>query len=79
MGDEILKNHFANHAFENFEIASYLSLVALAEASGRGGHVGMLEASLGEERKTAQALHDMTGDLTRAYVARRASGAKADR
>jgi ferritin-like metal-binding protein YciE len=27
MPDEILKNHFANHAFENFEIASYTSLI----------------------------------------------------
>jgi hypothetical protein len=34
MPDEILKNHFANHAFENFEIASYISLIALAEATG---------------------------------------------
>ncbi len=31
--DEVLKNHFVNAAFENFEIASYTSLVALADAS----------------------------------------------
>src|SRR3954462_2564840 len=28
-GDEILKNTFANNAFENFEIATYKSLLAL--------------------------------------------------
>src|SRR3979411_1006711 len=28
-GDEILKNTFANNAFENFEIAAYKSLIAL--------------------------------------------------
>ncbi|MDB5592081.1 ferritin-like domain-containing protein [Enterovirga sp.] len=79
MGDEILKNHFANHAFENFEIASYMSLITLAELSQRGGHVAALKTTLEEERRTAQALHDMTGELTRMYVSRTAAGAKADR
>ncbi len=32
--DEILKNTFANAAFENFEAASYESLIAMAEAAG---------------------------------------------
>lgn len=79
MGDEVLKNHFANHAFENFEIASYLSLITMAEISGRGGHVSALKQTLQEERNTAQALHDMTGELTQLYVERYVSGAKADR
>ena len=30
-GDEILKNSFANYAFEHFEIAAYKSLLTLAE------------------------------------------------
>ena len=30
--DEILKNSFANQAFENFEMAAYTSLIAMAEA-----------------------------------------------
>lgn len=79
MSDEILKNHFANHAFENFEIASYMSLIAMAETSGRSGNVGALETSLGEERRTAQAIHDMTPDLTRKFMQRSAAGQKADR
>ncbi len=33
--DEILKNTFANHAFENYEIAVYDSLIAIAEAAAR--------------------------------------------
>jgi hypothetical protein len=33
-GDEILKNSFANFAFENFEIAAYKSLLTIAEAGG---------------------------------------------
>lgn len=32
--DEILKNTFANNAFENFEIAAYKSLIALADSAG---------------------------------------------
>ncbi|WP_375459927.1 ferritin-like domain-containing protein [uncultured Enterovirga sp.] len=79
MGDEILKNHFANHAFENFEIAAYVSLITMAEASGRNGHVAALNLTLQEERTTAQLLHDMTPELTRTYMQRSASGQKADR
>ena len=79
MSDEILKNHFANHAFENFEIASYLSLIAMAEATGQDTHLSALRTTLGEEERTAQALRDMTGDLTRKYLGRVDAGAKADR
>lgn len=32
--DEILKNSFANFAFENFEIAAYTSLITAGEESG---------------------------------------------
>jgi ferritin-like metal-binding protein YciE len=47
--DEILKNSMANFAFENFEIAAYKSLIALAEASGNDGVVADLELNLQEE------------------------------
>lgn len=79
MGDEILKNHFANHAFENFEIASYISLIAMAEASGQTPHLTGLRQTLHEEESTATILREMTPDLTRKYLARHAAGAKADR
>jgi ferritin-like metal-binding protein YciE len=68
MPDEILKNHFANHAFENFEIASYESLITMAEATGHGQHVSALRASLGEEEKTARTLREMTPQLTLKYM-----------
>jgi ferritin-like metal-binding protein YciE len=68
MPDEILKNHFANHAFENFEIASYESLIAMAEATGHHGHVTALRTSLGEEEKTARLLREMTPQLTLKYM-----------
>lgn len=47
--DEILKNSMANFSFENFEIAAYKSLIALAEASGNDGAVADLELNLQEE------------------------------
>src|SRR3990170_7312578 len=36
MADEILKDTFANNAFENFEIAAYKSLITMAEVAGHG-------------------------------------------
>jgi ferritin-like metal-binding protein YciE len=49
-GDEILKNTFANNAFENFEIAAYKSLLALCGAAGAEQARAPLETSLKEER-----------------------------
>jgi ferritin-like metal-binding protein YciE len=68
MPDEILKNHFANHAFENFEIASYESLITMAEATGNGQHVSALRMTLGEEEKMARTLREMTPQLTQKYM-----------
>jgi ferritin-like metal-binding protein YciE len=68
MPDEVLKNHFANHAFENFEIAAYTSLITMAEATGHGQHVTAYRTSLGEEEKTAQTLREMTPALTLKYM-----------
>lgn len=47
--DEILKNSFANFAFENFEIAAYNSLITIAELGGFPGLVSGLQANLDEE------------------------------
>jgi ferritin-like metal-binding protein YciE len=52
-GDEILKNTFANNAFENFEIAAYRSLLILGEAAGDNGARPQLEQSLEEEERMA--------------------------
>ena len=68
MPDEVLKNHFANHAFENFEIASYESLIAMAEATGHQQHVTSLRATLGEEEKMARTLREMTPELSLKYM-----------
>ncbi len=79
MADEVLKNTFANHAFENFEIASYKSLIVMAEASGNQKFIPGLQETLREEEKTAQAVYDMIEPITRKFLERSAQGQKADR
>ncbi len=48
-GDEILKNSFANYAFESFEIASYKSLITMADHVGDRAAMAGLEQTLREE------------------------------
>jgi len=52
-GDEILKNSFANFAFENFEIAAYKSLLTIADIGGFAFSVVALKANLAEEQAMA--------------------------
>lgn len=73
-GDEVLKNHIVNHAFENFEIATYTSLIALAEAGDFAAAAPLLRASLGEEEAMAQWVRDSLADLTLKYVGLRTGG-----
>jgi ferritin-like metal-binding protein YciE len=75
--DEILKNSFANNAFENFEIAAYKSLIAMADVVGIGDAVGDLEQNLEEELTMAQWLDAHIETVTRQYVAFRSTGATA--
>lgn len=51
--DEILKNTFANYAFEHQEIAGYTSLIAMAKMVGDTAAVPVLELSLSEEQSMA--------------------------
>jgi len=69
-GDEILKNTFANNAFENFEIAAYKSLLALCGPAGADNARAHLEASLREEEQMAQWVAANVEKVTLAYVAR---------
>jgi ferritin-like metal-binding protein YciE len=78
-GDELLKNHIVNHAFENFEIATYTSLIALAEAGEFATAVPLLEASLAEEEAMARWVRDSLADLTLKYVGLRSGGGQSGR
>ncbi len=76
--DEILKNSYANHAFENFEIAAYTSLLAIGEAAGERNLSGF-QQSLKEEETMAQTVRDLIVPTTRRYVELTSAGEKADR
>lgn len=69
-GDEILKNTFANNAFENFEIAAYKSLLTLCSEAGMESARALLEASLKEEERMAAWVNENVATITRQYVAR---------
>lgn len=72
--DEILKNSFANYAFENFEIASYTGLLTLADLGGFSSQQSALRQSLSEEQRMATWVFDSLPEVTRKYVGLRAAG-----
>lgn len=71
--DEILKNTFANNAFENFEIAAYKSLITMADTVGQPEAMAALKLSLDEEQKMADWVCDNVEKLTQAYLAKAAA------
>ena len=73
-GDEILKNSFANYAFEHFEIAAYKSLLTLAEDAGLPQATAALHRSLGEEQDMARWIDEALPRITRRYAALYAEG-----
>ncbi len=75
--DEILKNNFVNFAFENFEIASYRSLITLAEASSLPTAAALLETTLREEQAMASWIEERLPDLTLEFVGLREQGTDA--
>ncbi|MFH5926068.1 ferritin-like domain-containing protein [Roseomonas xinghualingensis] len=77
MQDEILKNTFANYAFEHFEIASYKGLLVLADIAGDTQAPTALRQSLQEEERMAQWCADNLEHVVRKYAERTIQGAKA--
>jgi ferritin-like metal-binding protein YciE len=73
--DEILKNTFANNAFENFEIAAYKSLIELSGPAGQPSAKNILKLSLDEEQKMADWVRDNVEKLTAAYLAKATAAA----
>lgn len=78
-GDEILKNAFANHAFENYEIAAYTSLITLADAAGANSANDPLNRILMQEREMADWLLENIEALTLQYVSLSEAGETAKR
>lgn len=77
--DEILKNAFANMAFENFEIAAYRSLITLAEIGGYSAAVDPLTETLGEEQRMAALVEQSLPRLTEKFLTLRQQGTPASR
>ncbi len=75
--DEILKNSIANFAFENFEIASYKSLIELAKDTGNESATQPLQQTLSEEEAMAGWIDQHLPEVTSTYLRREVSGQKA--
>lgn len=76
-GDEILKNSFANFAFENFEIAAYHSLITVGEHGGYASAVSALAQNLQEEENMAKWLADNLEAVTRRFISLSEAGEEA--
>ena len=77
-GDEIIKNSFANYAFEHFEIAAYKSLLVMAEDGGFSGATTALKQSLGEEEDMARWIDEHLPVVTRRYASLYAEGGSSE-
>jgi ferritin-like metal-binding protein YciE len=77
--DEVLKNTFANLAFENFEIASYKSLIAMARKLGDQSAISALQQTLQEEQRMATWIDENVEQVTERYLDLKTAGQKADR
>jgi ferritin-like metal-binding protein YciE len=75
--DEILKNSFVNVAFENYEIASYTSLITLAEANSFTSAATLLTETLKEEQVMAAWAQDILPSLTLKYIGLASQGERA--
>jgi ferritin-like metal-binding protein YciE len=75
--DEVLKNTFANFAFEHQEIAAYTSLIAMADYVGDAGAVTALRQSLSEEEAMAEWIRQRIVPTTQRYLELRRSGERA--
>jgi ferritin-like metal-binding protein YciE len=74
--DEILKDSFANYAFENYEMAAYKSLIALAEETGNTDALPALQQNLAEEEAMADWLDLNVEALTAEYIRHHSAGKK---
>lgn len=77
-GDETLKNLYAAYAYQHDQIAAYRSLIVIAEAAGQSAQVPEFKTTIDEEAAGADALSEIIESTTKAYLARKTGGRKAD-
>ena len=75
--DEVLKNTFANFAFEHQEIAAYTSLIAMAETLGDSAAIPLLQQSLAEEEHMAAWIKGQIVPTTQRFMQRTRAGQRA--
>lgn len=68
--DEVLKNSFASFAFENYETATYKSLIGIAQEAGALDAAKLLQRSCEEEQAMATWLDRQLPSVTERYIAR---------
>jgi ferritin-like metal-binding protein YciE len=76
--DEVLKNTFANFAFEHQEIAAYTSLIAMAEEVGDTQSIALLRQSLAEEQTMADWIEGQIVPTTKRFIQLSRAGQRAD-
>jgi ferritin-like metal-binding protein YciE len=72
--DEILKGAFASVSLEHYEIASYKSLIAMAEACQEPRVAEVCRQNLREEEAMAEFLDSSIEQVTREFLSRAAGG-----
>ena len=66
--DEVLQNLFALYSFEHFEIASYTSLIAMAEHCGEANVAQVCRQILQQEEDAASKLEALIKPVTQTYL-----------
>lgn len=69
--DEVIKNVFASNAFENYEIATYKGLAAMAENVGADDVADVARQSLREEEDMARFISEHIELTVRDFMAQR--------
>lgn len=72
-GDEVMKGSLASYTFEHMEIASYMILIAAANAEGETEIVQACEQNLREEEAMAEWLKSRLGQTTQTFLTRAAA------
>lgn len=75
--DEVIKNSFANYAYEHLEQAAYMSLIAMAEAAGDHQHIPLLQQNLDQEIAFGKKCGELVVPTTQRYMELQAAGQKA--
>ena len=72
--DEVLKGTFASVSLEHYEIASYKSLIAMAEDCNERSVAEVCRQNLREEEAMAEFLDGNIEQVTRSYLTKASSG-----